>query len=160
MSLLRRALDFLLHTFGGIDRRLNILHNEEESGVYQHFKFCFAGSCQVCRLRVFLGLPDQYRGNCQILFNDLNPLVVGHNIVVLCAVLNSDCSIENAAELALNLMYSTALTPSMSSALSQITQRLFSIPPSYPVHVPTTGKGNIETMVRPQDLKPTVTFLV
>lgn len=105
------------------------------------------------------GLPDQYHGNCQILFNDRNPLVVGHNLIVLSALLSPDYSIEDAAEFALNLMYSTTLTPSMTSSISRITQRLSNTPPSQIVDVPTTGKGSIQAIVRLQDLAPTLGML-
>ncbi|KAF9461091.1 hypothetical protein BDZ94DRAFT_1168287 [Collybia nuda] len=139
---------------------LNIVHNEGQIGLHQDFKFCFAASGDIRNLvSTVNGLPDQYSGNCQILFNDLNPLVVGHNLVVLSALLSPEYSIEDAAELALNLMYSTTLTPSMSSSLSQIKQHLSNIPPSQIIDVPTTGKGSIQALVRPQDLESTLGML-
>lgn len=155
---------------------LNIVRNEGQSAVNQNFKFCFAGSSQLWGFVIFLtslaasgdirnlirtvnGLPDQYRGNCHILFNDLNPLVVGHNLVVLCALLSPEYPVEDAAELALNLMYSTALTPSMSSSLSQIMLKLSNTPPSQTVSVPTSGKGTIQTTILPRNLEPTFAIL-
>lgn len=110
-------------------------------------------------VRTVNGLPDQYRGNCHILFNDRNPLVVGHNLVVLCALLSPEYPVEDAAELGLNLMYSMALTPSMSSSLSQIMLKLSNTRPSQTISVSTSGKGSIQTTIRPRDLELTFEML-
>lgn len=62
-------------------------------------------------------LPDDYSGKCHILFNDINPLVVNRNIIILHTLLTSGDALEEAAECALHLMYSAVLTPVMLAHL-------------------------------------------
>lgn len=60
-------------------------------------------------VRTVNGLPKDYRGKCNILCNDKNPIVVARNLIVLFALTSPGPPLENAAELATHLMYSSAL---------------------------------------------------
>lgn len=61
------------------------------------------------------GLPKDYKGQCDILLNDTDAVVVNRNLVILYALLSAGPSIEESAELATHLMYSAAL-PAASAA--------------------------------------------
>lgn len=65
------------------------------------------------------GLPEEYSGKCEILCNDWNELMVGHNLVILHALLSSEAPVEEVAELSLHLMYSPFLTATASSFLNR-----------------------------------------
>ncbi len=54
------------------------------------------------------GLPKHYQGKCDILLNDIDPIVVNRNLIILFALLGSGPSMDEAAELATHLMYSAA----------------------------------------------------
>ncbi|KAF8211095.1 hypothetical protein K438DRAFT_1752810 [Mycena galopus ATCC 62051] len=76
-------------------------------------KLCFAGKCSSGDLRNLIrtvnSLPWDYTGYCDILLNDTNPVLVNRNLVILFVLLSSGPSLEEAAELAVHLMYSAAL---------------------------------------------------
>lgn len=61
-------------------------------------------------VRTVNGLPDAYNGKLEILCNDKNSTVANRNLVVLFALLRDSPSLEEAAEVAVHLMYSSALT--------------------------------------------------
>ncbi|KAG6818498.1 hypothetical protein H0H93_004552, partial [Arthromyces matolae] len=103
-------------------------------------------------IRTVNGLPEDYAGQCDILFNDINPFVVGYNIVVLWALLNPSLEPDEAAELALHLMYSSMLTPSMSDFLSRNLSVLHDLNRGRHSSVATTGEGKLVIKLQPGDL--------
>ncbi|KAF8074568.1 hypothetical protein FPV67DRAFT_587451 [Lyophyllum atratum] len=139
---------------------LNLSENEHLSALRQDFKFCFAASGDIRNLvRTVNGLPDAYQGKCDILFNDWNPLVVGHNLVVLWALLNPQLSIDDAAELALHIMYSSSLTYNMSAFLSKFMDVLDGLPLSRDTTLPIRGRGKLHVELASVDLRVTKEML-
>ncbi|KAG6809792.1 hypothetical protein H0H92_014721 [Tricholoma furcatifolium] len=120
--------------------------------VTRDLKLCFAASGDIRNLiRTVNGLPENYSGRCDILFNDWNALVVGHNVVVLWALLNPDLTIDIAAEFALHLMYSSLLTVEMSEFLSSkgITNLLRDLTNGQRTSISIRGKGKLHVMLDP-----------
>lgn len=103
-------------------------------------------------------LPAVYDGRCDILFNDLNPLVVGRNVVVLWALLNPDLTTDDAAEFALHLMYSSMLTPAMSNFLSQSLDILRVLTDSSNC-INFNGRGTLKAILARGDLDITIEML-
>ncbi|KAG8998738.1 hypothetical protein FRB90_012249 [Tulasnella sp. 427] len=57
------------------------------------------------------GLPADYNGKCTLVINDFHPLVATRNVVLLCILLGTaETSEEAAAEVALHALYSSKLT--------------------------------------------------
>lgn len=79
------------------------------------------------------GLPHNYHGRCEILCNDINPIVTNHNLVVLFALLNRNVPIEEAAELAVHLMYSSSLTGPMAILLSRYIDTIYDVSNMEPI---------------------------
>ncbi|KAG6816033.1 hypothetical protein H0H93_008656 [Arthromyces matolae] len=144
---------------------LNLPHNEGSSAKMKDFKLCFGVPLESASgdlrnlIRTVNGLPEDYAGQCDILFNDINPLVVGHNIVVLWALLNPGLEQDEAAELALHLMYSSMLTSSMSDFLSRSLSVLHDFNRGRHFSVATVGEGKLIIMLRPGDLDVTIEML-
>ncbi|KAF8880174.1 hypothetical protein BD779DRAFT_1100219 [Infundibulicybe gibba] len=108
---------------------LNLAHNEKQAAIDQDFKLCFAASGDIRNLiKTVNGLPEGYRGKCEILLNDINDIVVNRNLVALFALLDSGPSIEEAAELAIHLIYSCALTPRMETHLRRCIDKIYEDP--------------------------------
>ncbi|KAG5635311.1 hypothetical protein H0H81_011755 [Sphagnurus paluster] len=89
-------------------------------------------------------IPSDYEGRCDILFNDINPLVVGRNLVVLYALLNPDVPIEHAAELSIHLMYSSCITSDMSVFLSKAMEIVAGLSFLGESPIQTRGIGNLK----------------
>ncbi|KAG6834354.1 hypothetical protein H0H93_010251 [Arthromyces matolae] len=96
---------------------LRISHNEtERASVNRDFKLCFAASGDIRNLiQTVNGLPAGYRGRCDILLNDTDSITVNKKLVILYALLGAGPSIEESAEIALHLMYSSALPPGFAA---------------------------------------------
>ncbi|KAF8873189.1 hypothetical protein BD779DRAFT_311437 [Infundibulicybe gibba] len=108
---------------------LNLAHNEKQAAIDQDFKICFAASGDIRNLvKTVNGLPEGYHGKCEILLNDINDIVVNRNLVALFALLDSGPSIEEAAELAIHLIYSCALTPRMEAHLHHCISKVYENP--------------------------------
>ncbi|KAG5715269.1 hypothetical protein E4T56_gene8876, partial [Termitomyces sp. T112] len=98
---------------------LRLPHNEtERDAIHRDFKLCFAASGDIRNLvQTINGLPAGYRGKCDILLNDVDTITVNRNLVILYALLGSGPSIEQSAEMAIHLMYSSALPPAIATYL-------------------------------------------
>ena len=73
------------------------------------------------------GLPDNYKGECRILLNDLNSVVSGRNAAILFILLSdSGLEVEETAELCVHLQYSAALTREQAAHVFQRIANLFS----------------------------------
>lgn len=137
---------------------LNISHNEQASGVSQDFKLCFAASGDLRNLiKTINGLPEDYSGKCDILFNDLNPLIVGHNLVILNALLNRGIPLEEASELALHLMYSPFITKPASLFLNSAIGFLCNAPLSG--NLSHGGPGTLLALMQAGTLERTINML-
>lgn len=122
---------------------LQFERNEGQRRVPVDLKFCFAGehidlfaqplltaiSSASGDLRNLImtvnDLPDNYKGKCDILCNDLNGIVVNRNLVMLFVLLTAGADIVEAAELAVHLMYSAALSPAMAKYIRQCTETIY-----------------------------------
>jgi hypothetical protein len=75
-------------------------------------EFCFSASGDIRNpVRTINSLPNGYRRKCTVLFNDMNPIAMNHNVVILFALLSSGPTIDEAAEFAVHFTYSAALSP-------------------------------------------------
>ncbi|KAG8909828.1 hypothetical protein FRC01_006709 [Tulasnella sp. 417] len=97
---------------------LNIAMNEGAAVKDQDLALCFAASGDLRNvIKTINGLPSDYTGKCTLVINDFHPLVAIRSIVVLCMLLSSGHSEEAAAEVALQLLYSSKLTSAQDSFL-------------------------------------------
>ncbi|KAF8880171.1 hypothetical protein BD779DRAFT_1099995 [Infundibulicybe gibba] len=109
---------------------LNLAHNEKQAAINQDFKICFAASGDIRNLvKTVNGLPEGYRGKCEILLNDINDIIVNRNLVALFALLSPGPSIEEAAEMAIHVIYSCALTSHMDAHLRRCIDKIYKVPP-------------------------------
>ncbi|KNZ72407.1 hypothetical protein J132_03373 [Termitomyces sp. J132] len=139
---------------------LNLSNNESSSATTDNFKICFVASGDLRNLlRTVNCLPAEYDGQCDILFNDSNPLVVGHNLVVLWALLNPELAVDDAAEFALHLMYSSMLTPSMSNFLSRSLDVIDGLFDDNNYSIGFNGRGTLNVRLAHDDLDITKEML-
>ncbi|TFK68726.1 hypothetical protein BDN72DRAFT_841402 [Pluteus cervinus] len=126
---------------------LQLRKNEGSAAVDQDLKLCFAASGDIRNLiKTVNGLPENYRGKCDIYFNDKEPLVTNHNLVALFALLNPDIPLDRAVDLAIHLTYSSALTPAMARDFYQCITAIYANPPSslcWSGELPTRGLGKL-----------------
>lgn len=102
-------------------------------------------------------LPDDYRGKCDILLNDINPLVVNRNIIILHALITAGPSIEEAAELAMHLMYSVALPRAVVAHLYRSVNAIYGQnawkgQPIMSAHWNGRGKGELRAIQPEEDM--------
>ncbi|KAF8880175.1 hypothetical protein BD779DRAFT_1100242 [Infundibulicybe gibba] len=108
---------------------LNLARNEKKAAMDQDFKICFAASGDIRNLvKTVNGLPEGYRGKCEILLNDINDIVVNRNLVALFVLLSPGPSIEEAAEMAIHAIYSCALTSHMETHLRRCIDKIYGDP--------------------------------
>jgi hypothetical protein len=87
--------------------------------------FCTASGDIRNMVRTVNALPENYRGKCDILFNDRNSIVANRNLVILFALLSDGLALEEAAQLATNLMYSAALSPASATHMHKCVQAIY-----------------------------------
>lgn len=110
-------------------------------------------------LRTVNGLPSDYAGKCDILFNDKNPIVVNRNWIILYTLLQPMVAIKDATELATHLMYSAALSPAATAHLNRCVSILYGqgiIQDDKLVasgSLPMRGKGVLHVMADKDDMK-------
>ncbi|KAG6839948.1 hypothetical protein C0991_010143 [Blastosporella zonata] len=132
---------------------LRLSHNEtERDAMYRDFKLCFAASGDIRNLvRTVNSLPRGYRGKCHILLNDTDTIITNRNLVILYALLGSGPSIEESAEIATHLMYSSALPPGVAAYLRGCVQVIYGDRASegkmsFQCALRTRGRGNFFSM--------------
>ncbi|KAG6901283.1 hypothetical protein C0995_014251 [Termitomyces sp. Mi166 len=132
---------------------LRLSHNETERGAADRdFKLCFAASGDIRNLvQTINGLPAGYRGKCDILLNDIDAITVNRNLVILYALLGSGPSIEQSAEIAMHLMYSSALPPTIAAYLRGCVRVIYGEGAnerqmSFRCSLRTRGRGKIYSM--------------
>ncbi|KAG6812035.1 hypothetical protein H0H93_014064 [Arthromyces matolae] len=150
---------------------LNLSNNEGATASTKNFKLCFAGITSIMiqlkcfhidrstasgdirnLVRTVNSLPENYTGQCDILFNDIDPRVVGRNLVVLWALLNPALPIEDVAELAMHLMYSSRLTSPMSAFLSRGLSVIRDLTYGDDLSIPFGGVGKLKAVLMPGNL--------
>ena len=110
-------------------------------------------------MRTVNSLPPDYTGKCEILLNDRDPIVVHRNFLILLTLLNPNIPIPGAAELALEFMYSAALSPQAYSWLCRCVSRAFGSnilddeKPLANESFSTRGQGDLHAIFKLDDLK-------
>lgn len=95
-------------------------------------------------------LPRSYRGTCDILLNEQDPISANRNLVILYVLMTAGPSIEEAAELAVHLMYSSRLTSSMAAHLQRCVHMIYGDAPrggdmTFQRTFPTRGRGRLSS---------------
>ncbi|KAJ7036561.1 hypothetical protein C8F04DRAFT_1337414, partial [Mycena alexandri] len=154
------------HTFFGTFRNyiwgnvpaincLQLSRNEGNDAVSMDLKFCFAASGDLRNLIMTVNdLPDNYQGKCDILCNDLNGIVVNRNLVILFVLLEAGTDVAEAAELAVHLMYSAALTPAMANYVAQCTEKIYGTHGTESAVWDTRGIGKLRSLQWISDIQP------
>ncbi|EAU90186.1 hypothetical protein CC1G_05724 [Coprinopsis cinerea okayama7 len=106
---------------------LNLPMNEGMAmGMYQNFKLCFSGASDLRNLiRTVNCLPKGYQGRCDILFNDPDAISANRNLLILYILVSAGPSIDEAAELALHLMYSSRLTATSAAYVQRCVHLIY-----------------------------------
>ncbi|KAI0084571.1 hypothetical protein BDY19DRAFT_530222 [Irpex rosettiformis] len=91
---------------------INVAKNEGDKVVSLDLNLAFVASGDLRNMMTTVnGLPEEYKGKCKILLNDLDSVVSGRNTAILFILLSDyGLEIEEAAELCLHLQYSASLT--------------------------------------------------
>lgn len=83
------------------------------------------------------GLPDSYRGSCNIILNDLDPYVFSRNVLVLIILLDKSIPLDEAVEMAVDLSYSVRLSKATASQIDAAAKKILAplderiVPPLY-----------------------------
>ncbi|KAG7085598.1 hypothetical protein E1B28_003149 [Marasmius oreades] len=113
------------HIFPALDV-LQLSYNEGPKAAEMNFKLCFTACSDIRNLvKTVNSLPKDYTGRCEILMNDTDATVINRNLVVLFALLGAGPSLDEAAELATHLMYSTILTPRGAAYLQRCIEYIY-----------------------------------
>ena len=96
-------------------------------------------------------LPRNYRGKCDILLNNADAVVTNRNLLILYALLSPGPSIEEAAELATHLMYSTMLPATGAAHFRRCVRATYGQGPktgqlSFQSCLDTRGRGKLHCM--------------
>ncbi|KAJ7663898.1 hypothetical protein DFH06DRAFT_1393758, partial [Mycena polygramma] len=133
---------------------LQLGRNEGHRAASMDLKFCFAASGDIRNLIMTVNdLPDNYKGKCDVLCNDLNSIVVNRNLVILFVLLNAGADVAEAAELAVHLMYSAALTPAMADYVRQCTETIYATHGAQSGAWDTRGVGKIRSLQWKSDIQ-------
>ncbi|KAJ6580856.1 hypothetical protein B0H19DRAFT_930261 [Mycena capillaripes] len=133
---------------------LQLARNEGQRAASMDLKFCFAASGDLRNLIMTVnGLPENYQGKCDILCNDLNGIVVNRNLVILFVLLTAGADVAEAAELAVHLMYSAALTPAMAKYVNQCSETIFKTHGGQSGIWDTRGVGKIRSLQWNSDIQ-------
>ncbi|KAK1226941.1 hypothetical protein PQX77_010074 [Marasmius sp. AFHP31] len=138
------------HVYPALDI-LRLPYNEGEGAKKQDFKVCFTSCADIRNLvKTVNSLPKNYSGRCEIVLNDTDATVINRNLVILFALLGAGPSLDEAAELATHLMYSTALTPQCAEYVQRCVDYIYASDTSskersvmsFRVHLATRGIGS------------------
>jgi hypothetical protein len=105
-------------------------------------------------VRTVNSLPDDYSGQCDVLLNDFNAIVMNRNAVVLHALLSAGPTLEEAAELAAHLMYSAALPRTSAAYFCRCINSIYGqdVWPGS-AHFETRGRGKIYMLQQVENLQ-------
>ncbi|GAW04483.1 hypothetical protein LENED_006279 [Lentinula edodes] len=99
---------------------LNLTQNEGIESTDKNYKLCFAACADIRNLiETVNNLPSNYQGRFDVLINNSDPIIINRDLVILYALLNPEPSIDEAAELAVHLMYSAALSAPSAAYLQR-----------------------------------------
>ncbi|KXN86714.1 hypothetical protein AN958_09705 [Leucoagaricus sp. SymC.cos] len=122
------------------------------SVVYKNYKLCFPGAGSLSQLiRTVNSLPRGFEGQCDILLNHVDAVVINRHLIILYALLRSGRDIEESAELATHLMYSAFLTPPSAEYFRTCVEEIYGVGPregdmSFYSTLETRGLGKLHTM--------------
>ncbi|KAJ4470184.1 hypothetical protein J3R30DRAFT_3301570 [Lentinula aciculospora] len=133
---------------------LNLAQNEGENATNKDYKLCFAACADIRNLvETVNNLPSNYQGKFDILINNSDPIIINRNLVILYALLNPEPSIDEAAELALHLMYSAVLNASGAAYLQRCLDDIYGSQFdshngdfSFRISLNTRGEGKIRSL--------------
>ncbi|TFK68751.1 hypothetical protein BDN72DRAFT_654328 [Pluteus cervinus] len=92
----------------------------------RNFKLCFPASGDIRDLvKTVNGLPKDYLGQCDILLNDIDAVTMNRNLAVLVALLGPGPSLDESAEVATHLMYSSGLTENTSTYVRRCLYQIY-----------------------------------
>ncbi|KAF5332121.1 hypothetical protein D9611_008183 [Ephemerocybe angulata] len=106
---------------------LQLSYNEGlAQAVYKDIKLCFTAASDIRNLVETLNsLPKGYQGTCDVLLNEADTVSANRNLVILYILMTAGPSIDEAAELAMHLMYSSRLTANMAAYLSRCVHMIY-----------------------------------
>ncbi|KAJ6617047.1 hypothetical protein B0H10DRAFT_1798265 [Mycena sp. CBHHK59/15] len=131
---------------------LQLSSNEalDYSEYWPDIKLCFAASGDLRNLiQTVNSLPTDYTGYCDILLNDVDPVVANRNLVILFVLLTSGPSLEEAAECSTHLMYSAALPREGAEYVKRCVEFIYDCPAesegdlSFQRCLDTRGEGKV-----------------
>ncbi|PFH53232.1 hypothetical protein AMATHDRAFT_138007 [Amanita thiersii Skay4041] len=131
---------------------LQLEHNEAIDANSRDFRLCFAAAPDILNaVRTVNSLPQDYKGKCNILLNNVDPIVMNRNLLILYVLLSPGPSFEESAELAVHLMYSTMLTPAAAVHLKHCIHLIYGAVPqdgklSFQRSLDTRGYGKLYSM--------------
>ncbi|KAG9005482.1 hypothetical protein FRB90_010369 [Tulasnella sp. 427] len=105
---------------------LNVPFNEGAAIKNQDIALCFAASGDLRNvIKTINGLPADYSGKCTLVINDFHPLVAIRTVILLCILLGTaETSEEAAAEVALHALYSSKLTTAQDELILSWIERI------------------------------------
>lgn len=104
------------------------------------------------------GLPREFRGQCDILVNHVDAVMINRHLITLYVLLHSGRDVEESAELATHLMYSAFLTPPCAEYLNKCIEDIYGVGPregdmSFYSSLETRGLGKLHTMQTTMGIK-------
>ncbi|KIK52299.1 hypothetical protein GYMLUDRAFT_265499 [Collybiopsis luxurians FD-317 M1] len=123
---------------------LQLAQNEGVEVLHYDFKLCFAGK----EPRSF---PVDYQGRFDVLLNSSDPIIINRNLVTLYALLNPELSMDEVAELAVHLMYSSSLSAPGAAYLQRCLDDIYASRSdggdiAFRASLDTRGKGRIYSL--------------
>ncbi|KAJ3758767.1 hypothetical protein EV360DRAFT_94465 [Lentinula raphanica] len=129
------------------------------------FKICFAACADIRNLiETVNNLPSDYGGTFDVLLNNPDPITTNRNLIILYALLNPEPSIDEAAELAIHLMYSAVLSAPCAAFLQRSLDDIYRSTQSdgdngidissFRVGLNTRGRGKIYSFQTIAGIKP------
>lgn len=109
-------------------------------------------------IRTINNLPREFKGQCDILLNHVDAVVINRHLITLYVLLRSGHDIEESAELATHLMYSAFLTRQGEEYLKECIEEIYGVGPregdmSFYSSLETRGPGELHTMQTTMGIK-------
>jgi hypothetical protein len=110
-------------------------------------------------------LPTDFRGQCDVLLNHTDAVVINRHLILLYALLRSGRDVEESAELATHLMYSAFLTPPCAEYVRICVEEIYGVGPgegdmSFHRSLVTRGRGKLHTLQTTMGIKRPVEMVM
>ncbi|KAF9443289.1 hypothetical protein P691DRAFT_738080 [Macrolepiota fuliginosa MF-IS2] len=141
---------------------LGLASKLSSSDSQRHLKFCFPATGGLPQLiKTVNSLPQEFHGQCDILLNHVDSVVINRQLIILYLLLRSGRDIDESAELATHLMYSAFLTPPCAGYLADCTRDIYGIGPregdmSFYSTFESRGSGKLYTIQTTTGIKKPV----